>query len=54
MYPCETWIDFTDGGLDREEEIIASCKFFGDSLSLCGGLLGEPQLVPLLVEFNHF
>jgi len=33
---------------------IASCKFFGDHWHLCGGLLGEPQLFPLLVEFNHF
>jgi ureidoglycolate hydrolase len=32
----------------------ASCKFFGDHWHLCGGLLGEPQLFPLLVEFNHF
>ena len=32
---------------------IASCKFFGDHVHLCGGLLGEPQLFPLLVEFHH-
>jgi hypothetical protein len=35
-------------------EKIASCKFIGDDLHLRGGLLGEPQLFPLLVEFNHF
>jgi hypothetical protein len=33
---------------------ISSCKFFGDSVSLCGSLLGEPQLLPLLIEFDHF
>src|SRR5712691_1440171 len=32
----------------------ASCKFFGDHVHLRGGLLGEPQLFPLLVEFHHF
>src|SRR6059058_4390192 len=32
----------------------ASCKFFGDSVRLCGSLLGEPQLLPLLMEFDHF
>jgi hypothetical protein len=31
-----------------------SCKFFGDSVRLCGSLLGEPQLLPLLIEFDHF
>jgi hypothetical protein len=33
---------------------IASCKFIGDDLQLCGNLLGEPQLFPLLVKFHHF
>ena len=33
---------------------IASCKFVGDDVHLRGGLLWEPQLLPLLVEFNHF
>ena len=32
---------------------IASCKFVGDDLHLRGSLLGEPQLFPLVVEFNH-
>jgi hypothetical protein len=32
----------------------SSCKFFGDHVHLRGGLLGEPQLFPLLVEFHHF
>jgi hypothetical protein len=32
----------------------ASCKFFGDSVHLCGSLLREPQLLPLLIEFDHF
>jgi hypothetical protein len=26
----------------------------GDDLHLRGSLLGEPQMFPLLVEFNHF
>jgi len=33
---------------------FASCKFIGDDLPLCGNLLGEPQLFPLLVKFHHF
>ena len=33
---------------------FTSCKFVGDDVHLRGGLLGEPQLFPLLVEFNHF
>ena len=33
---------------------ISSCKFFGDSVRLCGSLLREPQLLPLLIEFDHF
>jgi transposase-like protein len=32
----------------------ASCKFFGDSVRLCGSRLREPQLLPLLIEFDHF
>jgi hypothetical protein len=40
-------------GIDLAKK-ISSCKFFGDHLPLCGGLLGEPQLFPLLVEFHHF
>ena len=35
-------------------EFISSCKFIGDDLQLCGNLLGEPQLFPLLVKFHHF
>src|SRR5262249_32259687 len=27
----------------------SSCKFFGDSVHLCGSLLREPQLLPLLI-----
>ena len=33
---------------------FSSCKFFGDSVHLCGSLLREPQLLPLLIEFDHF
>jgi hypothetical protein len=33
---------------------FSSCKFFGDYVHLRDGLLGEPQLFPLLVEFHHF
>jgi hypothetical protein len=33
---------------------FSSCKFIGDDLQLCGNLLGEPQLFPLLVKFHHF
>lgn len=41
--------------MEREpREFTPSCKFFGDNLHLRGGLLGEPQLFPLLVEFHHF
>ena len=36
------------------KEKASSCKFFGDDLQLCGNLLGEPQLFPLLVKFHHF
>jgi integrase/recombinase XerC len=32
----------------------SSCKFFGDSVRLCGSLLREPQLLPLLIEFDYF
>jgi hypothetical protein len=35
-------------------QIIPSCKFFGDSVRLCGSLLREPQLLPLLIEFDYF
>src|SRR5437763_9543261 len=37
-------------GLDR---FFSSCKFFGDSVRLCGSLLREPQLLPLLIEFDY-
>jgi hypothetical protein len=33
---------------------FSSCKFFGDHWHLRSGLLGEPQLFPLLVEFHDF
>jgi hypothetical protein len=42
------------GGVSNEHKIFASCKFIGDDLHLRGSLLGEPQLFPVLVEFNHF
>jgi site-specific recombinase XerD len=38
----------------RTMQKISSCKFFGDSLRLCGSLLGEPQLLPLLIAFDPF
>ena len=38
----------------RKQHIFASCKFSGDSLSLRSSLLGKPQLLPLLIEFDHF
>ena len=33
---------------------VSSCKFSGGSLSLRSSLLGKPQLLPLLIEFDHF
>ena len=44
----------SDEEMKRLSEDITSCKFFGDSVRLCGSLLGEPQLLPLLIEFDHF
>ena len=38
--------------IQHDFQNLTSCKFFGDDLHLRGGLLGEPQLFPLLVEFN--
>src|SRR6266568_1705966 len=35
-------------------QYFSSCKFFGDNVRLCGSLLREPQLLPLLIEFDHF
>ena len=40
--------------VDANTEKKSSCKFFGDNVRLCGGLLREPQLLPLLIEFDHF
>jgi Transposase IS200 like len=42
---CVSTVDFKEA---------ASCKFFGDYVHLRDGLLGEPQLFSLLVEFHHF
>src|SRR4030095_15234618 len=38
------------GNHRAELQKISSCKFIGDDLQLCGNLLGEPQLFPLLVK----
>ncbi len=39
---------------DQLYQIRPSCKFSGDSLSLRSSLPGKPQLLPLLIEFDHF
>src|SRR6266851_9410705 len=49
------WLRVLDAGVPGViSGNFSSCKFFGDSLRLCGSLLGEPQLLPLLIEFDHF
>ena len=43
-----------DKGLSYQIGNFGSCKFFGDSVRLCGSLLREPQVLPQLIELDHF